>query len=379
MVYSLNYATLVKYDNNENVMVTVNNPISIPTSVHLNPKDNLSIIRAVLLEKHKIISNKLSFSKFSQNNNVRVLDEKGSILDEVIVKNQDDYNLYLMYSNTWEFLNYKHKLDYGRTMTDDGIKTVYTRGFIMKFGEVSECGAKGCVEDRVEISSIGSLKRELTKLGSSLSYIYTNYGKISLKIKDIIPTDELINYVDENTRDLERPDNLFKITKKFGEFIPTEVILGGRTYFEDYKNSADHSNESSKDFNINAANAPNVLDAGLTVDHTNKKENSNLYQSNRKRFIGGKQPDSLTNFEESAWIKSLEDYKNWDCIEFQSPISIFKHLPRDLHPEIYNLPLNISEILDTDENDDYDIFASIIDTDESNELFHCHVYWPSNK
>ena len=29
------------------------------------------------------------------------------------------------------------------------------------------------------------------------------------------------------------PENFIRITEKFGQFIPTEVILGGRVYFED--------------------------------------------------------------------------------------------------------------------------------------------------
>ena len=44
------------------------------------------------------------------------------------------------------------------------------------------------------------------------------------------------------------------------------------------------------------------------------------------RLLGGKYPDG-ENFDEEVWIKSLEDYQNWECIEFKNPISILQLLP----------------------------------------------------
>ena len=33
-------------------------------------------------------------------------------------------------------------------------------------------------------------------------------------------------------------------------------------------------------------------------------------------YVWWKQPDNLEHFDEEAWIRSLKDYKIWDCIEF---------------------------------------------------------------
>ncbi|CAB5367230.1 unnamed protein product [Rhizophagus irregularis] len=90
-----------------------------------------------------------------------------------------------------------------------------------------------------------------------------------------------------------------QITDKFGQFISTEVILGGRAHFEVHTGN---SNKVAKN-----ANAGKIL--GISA-----KENSTYYKS--IKLIGGEHPDKIENFDEEAWVKSLEDYRNWSCIEF---------------------------------------------------------------
>ena len=51
------------------------------------------------------------------------------------------------------------------------------------------------------------------------------------------------------------------------------------------------------------------------------------------RLLGGIHPND-ENFNEKAWIESLEDFKNWERIELQNPINIFQLLPDDLRKQI---------------------------------------------
>ncbi|RIA83530.1 hypothetical protein C1645_833694 [Glomus cerebriforme] len=43
------------------------------------------------------------------------------------------------------------------------------------------------------------------------------------------------------------------------------------------------------------------------------------------------------NFDETEWIKSLNDFKNWSCIKFKDKISIFQLLSKDLCEQILSL------------------------------------------
>lgn len=75
--------------------------------------------------------------------------------------------------------------------------------------------------------------------------------------------------------------------------------MGSRARFEVHTGN---SNKVAKN-----ANAGKIL--GISA-----KENSTYYKS--IKLIGGEHPDKIENFDEEAWVKSLEDYRNWSCIEF---------------------------------------------------------------
>ncbi|RGB23605.1 hypothetical protein C1646_774261 [Rhizophagus diaphanus] len=170
-----------------------------------------------------------------------------------------------------------------------------------------------------------------------------------------------IKIVDDSTSkmkklDLDNPGKIKTITEKYGQFIPTEVILGGRVYFK--------NDEISSKIH-------------------NSKRKSNFHDFNYIR------PE-----DETTWIESLKDYQNWNCIEFKDPISIFQLLPSSLYKEIYkligkkilytcienydyylykpgicgscaikNMPQNILNVI-MNKAADCDIFAAVIDTEE---------------
>ncbi len=203
-------------------------PSQQPAYISLNRWDNLKIIR----EKLKNVSNiqmddTLSFAKKNgQNTLARIShkDEENFYLYEIIDK---DNILYLSSRINWKFLNEKCKLDYGCTMTVDGIEKAKgkNRAVIMKNCKLTEIGAEGCRTGKVEFKSNEDwiMKKNLfftsdivvenfAKLGISMeklqskheifetnsSYHYTNYGKVLLEFREYLsPTTEFINAVQD--------------------------------------------------------------------------------------------------------------------------------------------------------------------------------------
>src|ERR1051325_10814586 len=159
--------TSILSDNN-NVIITVKTigdpPSHPPQSVHLNLTDNLSIIRQEL-KKGKVINDTLLFSrKYLENNDndnksygfaeISLENEEDFRLDEIICESGNDYILYLKKSSkiNWNNLNSLRNLDYGCTMTLDGIEKANKRAFKMKDCELTETD-EGCRKGFVEFKS----------------------------------------------------------------------------------------------------------------------------------------------------------------------------------------------------------------------------------
>ncbi|RIA95363.1 hypothetical protein C1645_816731 [Glomus cerebriforme] len=420
-------------------------PLQSSKVYFLNLKNKLSDIRKEL-RKYKIINDTLSFSK--KNNNdaefyeiVRESEENfllEQIIDEVNDDNSKSFFLYLKsYSNpTWDVLNDNCKLDYGCTMSFDGIKKANKRAFIMKGCGLTYIDSKGYKKDQLEFESKEDWIKKTNlfvnvddyddiknfiKFGFSVSfndlqkenlfeeikstYQYIEIGKVILKLSkgNLEPTPEFINAVKDAIKS-KNPKEVFKeITEEYGQFIPTEVILGGRVYFKDVEMKSDNFIKKSEKecFNIGSS----------TIEIENKsrdsKKKSKFYSFNYMKLLGGKHP-SDKDFDEDAeknWIESLKDYQNWDCIEFKDPISIFQLLPDDLRKEsiksigkrilhasadeycdyylyepgayrnfvLNNMPY-ISRIIQN-KDAECDVFATVVDTEDSkNIFFNCQVF-----
>lgn len=438
---SFNFKNIFSNNNKNIVIVTaIDDPPSQPSKlVHLNLSDNLFTIRKEL-EKDSSINDTLLFSKkYTENNNnygfaeIGLEKEDDFLLDEIVDEVESEKILYLKKCSKldWNYLNELRKLDYGRTTTSEGNKIANKRAFQMKNCEMTELGAEGCQKGDVKIKSneermmranlfsscdinvqnlaelgisVDKLKNEKFNIKTDSSYRFTEYGKISLKFsKYLEPTPEFVEAVKEAIKS-KNIEDFKQITEEFGQFIPAEVILGGRAYFDDFGIStgyfAENSNENAMNANIggvkvNVASSSNYLE-----------ERSNYLKSQCTKLIGGKQ-SSLENFDEETWVKSLEDYKTWDCIEFRRPISIFQILPKDLHEQIIksvgkrilyattedfnyyleeigrpkkfelkNIPLNILKIIQN-KAADCNVFATVIDMKESkNDFFTCQVLCP---
>src|SRR3954451_16363487 len=184
--------------------------------VRLNLMDNLSNIRKKL-QNHSIIkmNNTFSFSQKTPEINaddgisyglteIAHEEEEDFLLKEILEEINEENILHLMRNSNadWEVLNKVRKLDYGCSMTFNGIKKAKKRAFIMKNCELIEIGAEGCRKGVVEISSnedwmmnenlffstdvnvqnfakIGLSKNENFKIETNESYSYIEYGKVA--------------------------------------------------------------------------------------------------------------------------------------------------------------------------------------------------------
>ncbi|CAB4378645.1 unnamed protein product [Rhizophagus irregularis] len=436
---------------NKNVDVSVQTGIQPSQSVliSLNLNNNLSDIRQILKQNSEIkMNDTLSFAKKTSRVNIDgttdyVLseiageDECEKILDNIIEKINDNIILYLIKNSkpNWKFLSEKCNLEYGRTIiTLDGIKKAENKAFTMIDCEMAEIGAEGCRKERIEFNSNEDriMKTELSfsgnidvqdfvKFGVSISVStskssrskaetssvcnFTEFGKVSLKLSEYLkPTPEFINVVEEAIKSNDPRGGFKRITEEFGQFIPTEVILGGRAYFKGVKISKESSEENVNKGTVSVATPASNI--GLGHSSENSIGNANYSKHECFKLIGGEQPDSLEDFDEKAWVKSLLDFRNWDCIQLKDPISIFQLLDEELRKEIIlcigkrilhlsfeeinyqleepdrpkvielNIPSNISDIIQN-EDAKCNIFATVIDKKEvGNDYFSCQILFP---
>ncbi|GBC04060.1 hypothetical protein RclHR1_00550005 [Rhizophagus clarus] len=425
------------------VQVGIGSTQAQPLLVCLYLNDNLSDIRQKLRQK-SYIDDTLSFAKKtgrtqSDGTTEYVLSEitreyeSEKVLDDIKDTINDDIILYLIKNSKpdWKFLNEKCKLEYGRIITPDGIKEAEKKAFTMKNCKMAEIGAEGArietiefnsVEDRImktELSFSGDVNvQEFVKFGVSIGISedkrskaetisacsFTQFGKVSLKCSEYLePTQEFVDIVNDAVKSENPREELKKIIDRYGQFIPTEVILGGRAYYKLVK----ASKESFRGI-VNKSTI-NIGTPILNIKSGDASENSNgiINRETREyfKYTGGLQPE---DFYDKSWIESLRDFRNWKCIEFKNPVCIFQLLDeklrekiilsigkRILHlsfeeieyqleelgkPKVYELtiPPNILEIIQN-KNAKCNIFATAIDKkDVKNDYFNCQILFPPN-
>ncbi|PKC01872.1 hypothetical protein RhiirA5_402643 [Rhizophagus irregularis] len=390
------------------IFIKIIDNLSVQKSIikRLNPNDYLSDIRKELIE-HNVINDMLIYLKEENDEEFGEIereDEMNFLLKDIITIKEGQNILYLK-RNYWKILSNQFKLDYGRTMSIDGIKIAEKQAFIINNCELKEINKykKGRIEFEskedwmkktnlfVDVENGNNNITNFAKFGLSVvnlhdksfineiqsAYQYTEIGKVSLKfskqnLENLKLTDEFKNDVIDAINSKNPRERFKKITKEYGQFIPTEIILGGKVYFND----TDIIGEKSSKF----------------------------YSFNYIRLLGGKHPDD-ENFDEKNWIESLKNYQNWECIEFKNPLNIFHLLFDDLRKqafksigkrilytstencdyylnesgrhknfELKNIPQNILEIIH-DEESDCDIFATVVDTNANSKkvFFNCQI------
>jgi hypothetical protein len=344
--------------NKLNVRVNINDSQLLKSKiVKLTLENNLSTIRENLKDDKTIkMNDRLLFSKKFADNKLAEIsreNENDFTLNDIVEKSNDTeapYTLCLIETSSyWKFLNDKHKLDFGCTMTSNGIERANHRAFITEACQLNEVDIKkeiqvgsNSLEDRMMktnlffepnmnveyFASIGKKDKSNIK---DITHKYL-YQKASFKIQDLTlkATDSFIKEVND-ALNFEDPEKFVQITEEFGQFIPTEVILG-------------------------------------------------------KSF----QTDNRTEDE----VDSLNDHRNWDIIELRKPISIFELVEDGLREKLYSffgkrilhseittepfgnkhikiieLPQRISEII-AKEHTDCSIFATAIGI---KDYYHCQI------
>jgi hypothetical protein len=347
---------------------------SFSSQLHLN--DKLSKVREKLKGDNVKINDTLSFANSLMAEIARE-DEDEIILKEII--DAENKVLHLIKPD-YDFLINKLKLEYGRTESLDrankkAFKIINYEVTVivdeLKTSKIDLREGQFMEKDHYLIKDIDTNKR--TSCDSNCTVI--EYSKVSLKFK-AEPDPEFIKAV-EDAIESKDPRKFKKIIEEFGKFVPKEeIILGARAYFVD-TNTGDSSKKYTR--------------------YTNFK------------LIGGKKFISK-EFNETEWRKSLEEFRNWDCIKIKNPISIFSLLPEDLRKkiissvgekilylgtetyeykliksgdhrilELKNIPKNILEILQ-DKAAKCSIFATVIDINKvNNDIFNCQIYWPPNQ
>ncbi|POG77635.1 hypothetical protein GLOIN_2v1815663 [Rhizophagus irregularis DAOM 181602=DAOM 197198] len=392
----------------------------------LKQDDNLSKIRKVLSCDDKLL--------FLKNGSpVDIEDEKKFSLKEILtIDARKNNSIYLKKQIFWDVLNENHKLDHGRIISNVGTKSANNRAFILEgFKELKEIDkrGKGTIEIRsneefiknknllfnIDISINNLIKLGLSREtaqekilrdGNNLSYNYTEVVKASLKLNrdDLKPTDEIIKAINGAIKSKD----IKKFIDDYGLFIPTEITMGGRFYTNETLTSTKKSNNNTKTTGVNAGLNANVMSLSFQNKTTNgiSKDKSTFHKVNNTIILGGNCDGDV--FNEKKWTESLKDYRNWECIEFNTPISIFQLIPGDLRKKVYkfigkkilytgtldckyhsnqagiyrkfellksdNIPENILNIIQNEEAD-CDFFATAVDInqDSKNVFFTCQI------
>ncbi|GBB85493.1 hypothetical protein RclHR1_01200007 [Rhizophagus clarus] len=212
--------------------------------------------------------------------------------------------------------------------------------------------------------------KKISKMHLRLSLKLTE--KFIEEIKEAVESDHKAVESDHKAIGSKAREKLRKIIKEFGQFVPTEVTLGGIIY------AKEESNKSSEQKNTNGVSG--IPAVGLSVG------------------VG-------LNSDEKQWVNSLYDYRNWKCIEFQEPKKLFELLDEDIRQGVYKvfgkkilyrdvIPLNaqleygeykivelplrgkINKIIKKEEAD-CNVFATIVG-DEKNDFYNCQIYHPRN-
>ncbi|CAB4442926.1 unnamed protein product [Rhizophagus irregularis] len=406
-------------------------------SVRLNPNEKLSNIRQEL-EKYSVISMKYIYLFAAKSNIITREEEKDWKLNDIMETSGNDKILCLVKTPNVRFLIDHHKLEYGRTITPSGIEVASEKSFnIYEEGcKLKEFGAEGCGKGKYEynsnesemIKTFLSLSSDIdvqnfanfalsfgktkstssssTEISSMCNFIF--YNKVSLKLFEDLeqinydhylePTENFYYKIQKAMISANPRKELKEITKKFGRFISNEVFLGGKIYFEE--ESLQKTSNENNGMNLNSSSK---IENALNLTGNFKRTKNELF-----KLIGSKQSNNFEEFDEKAWIESLNDLGNWGCTEYKKPVSIFRPLPYDLRKVIFkyigkkilyndpgedyiylpnekksfelkNMPPNIADIIQK-KDAECNIFATVIDTEDSrNDFFNCQILWLPNE
>ncbi|CAG8552818.1 20226_t:CDS:1 [Racocetra persica] len=399
-------------------------------ALKLNTKNKLYKIREKLVKyEEKEMTNNVNFTKNGVI--ISINDEKKFKLEEILVENK----VYLKKKPSWHDLVKKFKLEYGRNYEENKDKVVKKKAVIIEDCEFDVFTTDEYYYDDVTISSTDELiqnkslflKAQIeipstTKLGLSiesaknsqghsetaLKFYAKNFGKakISFQKQNVVLTQEFQNEVQKaiDSRDQKQKINsINKIIAEFGQFIPTTIQFGGRLYYEDTTNTTKNSANNNIESSVNLS----IYGQGLEFQHKSGISNKNESTMQHKgSFIFGGDKIKIYEGKEAEWVSSLQDFRYWEPIEFQEPVSIFEFLDDDLKKKIkkiigkriiyskvqdysykinnlnnhivnLEMPDNVQTIF-SDSEIDSQVFATILNMDENNDIFTYTLYTPKD-
>ncbi|POG75914.1 hypothetical protein GLOIN_2v1561644, partial [Rhizophagus irregularis DAOM 181602=DAOM 197198] len=250
-----------------------------------------------------------------------------------IVRKTKSYEL-LLKVNLWKHLNetLKFKLDYGFKMT---LKKASERAFAMSDCNVFPLATRQLTvknesnDDQTagkELSfnsdldtagiplSFGISGNKSSVTGTNSSDETTYYYKNRLEFKEYLePTENFLAEV-KNAMNLNDPDprKFKKIVERYGQIIPTEIIMGGKDYKKEFGTSKDKSQGFMANIKIPCVEG--------RISSSDSKKSSSLHTE--------------------------ESEQDWVCIEYNNCINIFQLLVDYLKRE--DLREDICKVLDED-------------------------------
>ncbi|GBC16147.2 hypothetical protein GLOIN_2v1731446 [Rhizophagus irregularis DAOM 181602=DAOM 197198] len=215
---------------------------------HLDTK--LSDFRKELEETDEI-NDKLSFSqKFDDDFAVeisRVNEDDFMLKDfmEEFTEGSNEIDMFLVTTTYWKFLNKLNQLDRGWMITSEGIERANKQALILHSAKIVEVNAVNA-EKQVTVSykyekdmkrfyitdkNVPNFAGRSKKNGKSASpskytVKYTVYEKARFEIDKLKASVAFIEEV-KNAIEDGKIEKFEKITEKYGQFIPTKIILGG--------------------------------------------------------------------------------------------------------------------------------------------------------
>lgn len=299
--------------------------------IKLRLEDSLTKVREELVKMSEINMNE----KLFHNGNGIILfkTEHTYKLRDVVVEKTKSYDL-LLEVNLWKHLNetLKFKLDYGFKMT---LKRASERAFAMSDCNVfphatRQLTVKNESKDDQTAGKELSFNSDLNTAGIPLSFGIsgnkssvtgtnssdetTYYYKKRLEFKEYLePTEKFLAEV-KDAMNLNDPDprKFKKIVERYGQIIPTEIIMGGKDYKKEFGTSKDKSQ-------------------GLTANIKIPCVEGSISSSDSKK---------------STSLHTEESEQDWVCIEYNNCINIFQLLVDYLKRE--DLREDICKVLDED-------------------------------
>ena len=173
--------------------------------------------------------------------------------------------------------------------------------------------------------------------------------KIELSLDTLKPcaADDLVKHLRNAFKENEKEkqfDEVHRILLHYGQFIPTNLVIGGRLYSSDTKkiqSSDTIENVLTKyaaEFKASFSGAK--IEAGVegsmkheTSSKTNEKNNS---ESQRMQFnaVGG---DGAFLTDKDAWVKSTSKSNGWGLVRFDNLVPVLEILPEKLKQECIDL------------------------------------------